>query len=29
LSNGDQITLGECTLRFEDERCELPPRDEG
>jgi hypothetical protein len=24
LSYGDQITLGACTLRFEEERCELP-----
>jgi hypothetical protein len=28
LSNGDQITLGACTLKFEQDRCELPPRDE-
>ena len=24
LSHGDQITLGACSLRFEEERCELP-----
>lgn len=26
LSYGDQITIGACTLRFEEHRCELPPR---